>query len=96
MLKKLSVAIAVGALACATSASVASAKQHAKHVAAAPAQAQTIPGVNPMTNAASTAAVANPQSYAAAAGVNPMTSAPPTPAVANPQPYTKVPGVNPL
>jgi hypothetical protein len=96
MLKKLAVTIAISALACATSASIALAKHHAQHTAAAPAQAQTIPGVNPMTNAAPATAVANPQSYAAAPGVNPMSNAPPTPAVGNPQPYTKVPGVNPM
>jgi len=96
-MNKFAVAIAVSTLACVTSASVALAKHHhAKPAATPPAQAQAIPGVNPMTNAAPTAAVANPQKYAAAPGVNPMTSAPATPAVANPQPYTKVPGVNPL
>ena len=94
-MNKFAVAIAVSALACVTSASAALAKHHAKPAATPPAQAQTIPGVNPMTNAAATPAVANPQRYAAAPGVNPMTSAPPTPAVANPQPYAKVPGVNP-
>ncbi len=94
MLKTLAVAVAVSTLACGTWASAAPVKHQAKP--AAPAQAQAIPGVNPMTIAAPTAAVANPQPFAAQPGVNPMTSAAPIPAVANPQPYVKVPGVNPL
>lgn len=71
-MKKLAVAIAVSALACGMSTSAALAKHHAKHVAAPPAQAQTIPGVNPMTNAAPTPAVANPQPYVKVPGVNPL------------------------
>ncbi len=70
MLKTLAVAVAVSALACGMSASAASAKHHAKP--AATPQAQTIPGVNPMTNAAPIPAVANPQPYVKVPGVNPM------------------------
>jgi hypothetical protein len=72
MLKKLAVAIAVSALACGMLAPPALAKHHAQHVAAPAAQSQTIPGVNPMTNAAPTPAVANPQPYVKVPGVNPM------------------------
>ncbi len=71
MLKKLAVAIAVSALACGTSALAASAK-HRATPAAPPAQAQTIQGVNPMTNAPPTPAVANPQPYVKVPGVNPL------------------------
>jgi len=71
-MKKFAVAIAVSTLACVTSVSVALAKHHAKPAATPPAQAQTIPGVNPMTNAAPTPAVANPQPYTKVPGVNPL------------------------
>jgi hypothetical protein len=74
MIKKTIVAIAVAAIACAAGASTASAAGH-KHKAAAPTpapQAQTIPGVNPMTNSPATPAVANPKPYEKQPGVNPM------------------------
>ena len=72
MLKRFAVAITVGTLACGLSASAALAKHQAKPVAPQPSQAQTIPGVNPMTNAAPATAVANPQPYVKVPGVNPM------------------------
>jgi ABC-type glycerol-3-phosphate transport system substrate-binding protein len=74
MIKKTIVAIAVAAIACAAGASTASAAKH-KHTAAAPppaSQAETIPGVNPMTNASPTPAVKNAQPFAKQPGVNPM------------------------
>lgn len=72
MIKKTILAIAVAAIACAAGASTASAAKH-KAVAPAPsAQAETIPGVNPMSNAPATPAVANPQPYVKQPGVNPM------------------------
>ena len=46
--------------------------KHATHAATPPAKAETIPGVNPMTNAAPTPAVEHPQSYTKVPGVNPM------------------------
>jgi hypothetical protein len=72
MLKKLAVAVTVSALACGMSASAASAKHRAKPATTPPAQAQTIPGVNPMTNAAPIPAAANPQPYVKVPGVNPL------------------------
>jgi hypothetical protein len=72
LIKNIAVAIAVSAIACATWASSASAKQHPKHTPAAPAQAGTIPGVNPMTNAAPIPAVDHPAPYVRVQGVNPM------------------------
>jgi len=74
MIKKTVVAITVSAIACAAWTSSASAAKHKQHtaVAAPPAQAQAIPGVNPMTNAAPTPAVANPQPFTKQPGVNPM------------------------
>lgn len=74
MIKKTIVAIAAAAIACAAGASTASAAKH-KHKAVAPTpppQAQTIPGVNPMTNAAPTPAVKNAQPFSKQPGVNPM------------------------
>jgi hypothetical protein len=38
--------------------------------------AETIPGVNPMTNAGVIPPVSQPQTYAPIQGVNPMTNAP--------------------
>ena len=73
MLRTLAVATAVTALACGTwapNASAAAKKHHANPPAAA--HAETIPGVNPMTNANPTPAVANPQPYVKVPGVNPM------------------------
>ena len=73
MIKKTVIAVAVSAIACAAWTSSASAKHHVKHKMAAPAaQAQAMPGVNPMTNAPATPAVANPQPFAHQPGVNPM------------------------
>lgn len=78
MIGKTVVAIAVSALASVAFAPGASAaKHHAKHEAkSAPqspaAQGETIPGVNPMTNAAPTPPAEHPQSYAPVPGVNPM------------------------
>jgi hypothetical protein len=74
MIKKTVVAIAVSAIACAAWASSASAAKHKHHaaVAAPAANAETIPGVNPMTNAPATPAVANPQPFVRQPGVNPM------------------------
>ena len=73
MIKKTVVAIAVSAIACAAWTSSASAAKHKRQAAAAkpPAQAETIPGVNPMTNAPPTPAVANPQPFVKHPGVNP-------------------------
>jgi hypothetical protein len=74
MIKKTIVAIAVAAITCAAGATTASAAKH-KHKAAAPtppAQAETIPGANPMTNAPATPAVANPKPFEKQPGVNPM------------------------
>jgi hypothetical protein len=70
MTKKTIVAIAVGAIACAAWTSSASAAKHKTPVP--PAQAESIPGVNPMTNAPPTPAVANPAKYTPQPGVNPM------------------------
>ena len=77
MIKKTVIAIAVSAIACAAWASSASAKQHVKHhaghMAPAPAaQAEAIPGVNPMTNAPATKAVEHPAPFVRQPGVNPM------------------------
>ena len=74
MIKKTVVAIAVSAIACAAWASSASAAKHKHHTAVAepPAKSETIPGVNPMTNAPATPAVANPQPFVRQPGVNPM------------------------
>ena len=72
MIKKTVVAIAVSAIACAAWTSSASAAKHKQKMAPPPAKAETIPGVNPMTNAAPTPAVANPQPYTRQPGVNPM------------------------
>ena len=74
MIKKTVIAIAISSIACAAWTSSASAAKHKRHVAAAapPAQAQTIPGVNPMTNAPASPAVANPQPFVKQPGVNPM------------------------
>jgi hypothetical protein len=78
MIKKTVIAIAVSALACVAFAPGASAaKHHAKQQATSvpqspAAQAETIPGVNPMTNAAPTPAVEHPQSFTRVPGVNPM------------------------
>ena len=77
MIKKTVIAIAVSAIACAAWASSASAKHHvkhhARHMAPAPsAQAESIPGVNPMTNAAPTKAVEHPVPFVRQPGVNPM------------------------
>jgi len=69
------VAVAVAALACVAFASSASAKhpKHPAHVAQAPdSKAETIPGVNPMTNASPTPAVEHPATYTKVPGVNPM------------------------
>jgi hypothetical protein len=74
MIKKTVVAIAVSALACgAWASSAAAAKHHAKHAAPAPAaKAETIPGVNAMTNAPAIPAVEHPAPYSRLPGVNPM------------------------
>ena len=72
MIKKTVVAIAVSAIACVAWASSATAAKHKQQMAAPSAKAETIPGVNPMTNAAPTPAVANPQPYVRQPGVNPM------------------------
>jgi hypothetical protein len=101
MMRKIAVAVAASALACVAFAPGAFAAKHHKQAAPAPAaQAETIPGVNPMTNAAATPSgphAAAPGAHAETIpGVNPMTNAPPTPAVSNPATYDKVPGVNPM
>lgn len=76
MTKKAVLALAVSALACGLWASGASAaKHHAKHhkqAAAAPSTAETIPGVNPMTNAPAAQPVTKPAPYTRVPGVNPM------------------------
>jgi len=73
MFRTLAVATVVTALACATWApSASAAKKHAKATPPEPAHAETIPGVNPMTNAPPAAPVANPQPYNKVPGVNPM------------------------
>jgi hypothetical protein len=73
MIKKAVIAIAVSAIACAAWTSTASAKHHAGHMASAPAaQAETIPGVNPMTNAPAAKAVEHPAPFVRQPGVNPM------------------------
>jgi hypothetical protein len=73
MIKKTVVAIAVSAIACAAWTSSAAAKKHARHMASAPAaQAETIPGVNPMTNAPAAKAVEHPAPFVRQPGVNPM------------------------
>lgn len=73
MIKKTVVAVAVSAIACAAWASSASAAtRHKQKMAEPPAKAETIPGVNPMTNAAPTPAVTNPQPFTHQPGVNPM------------------------
>lgn len=73
MIKKTVVAIAVSAIACAAWASSASAaKQPKQKTSTPPAQAETIPGVNPMTNAPAAPAVSNPQPFVRQPGVNPM------------------------
>ncbi len=71
MSNKLAIAVTVTALAFGAWAPNALAAK--KHAAPAPApQAQTIPGVNPMTNAKPTPAVATPQPYSKVPGVNPL------------------------
>jgi hypothetical protein len=78
MIKKTVIAIAVSALASIAFASGASAakhhtKQQAKSATPSPAaQAETIPGVNPMTNAAPIPPAEHPQSFNPVPGVNPM------------------------
>ena len=77
MIKKTVIAIAVSAIACAAWTSTASAKHHvkhhARHMASAPAaQAESIPGVNPMTNAPAVKAVEHPAPFVRQPGVNPM------------------------
>ena len=81
MMRKTLVAVALSALACVAVTSSASAKHHTKHPvhAAQPSTAETIPGVNPMTNAGATPAVSQPTTYAPIDGVNPMTNAPAIP-----------------
>ncbi|HEY1544523.1 MAG TPA: hypothetical protein VGG01_19160 [Xanthobacteraceae bacterium] len=78
MTKKTIIALAISAIACTAWTSTAIAAKH-KHKMAAPAahaQAQTrgetIPGVNPMTNAPSTPAVEHPAAFEHMPGANPM------------------------
>ena len=73
MISKVTVALLATALATAALASTTSAapKHPAKHVAT-PAQAETIAGVNPMTNAPPSAPVAHPQPFVRIYGPNPM------------------------
>jgi LPS O-antigen subunit length determinant protein (WzzB/FepE family) len=73
MTKKTIIALAVIALASTAWTSNALAAKP-KHKAAAPAapQAETVPGVNPMTNAPPAPAVEHPAAYQKMPGVNPM------------------------
>jgi len=72
MTKKTIVAIAVSAIACAAWTSSASAAKKHNAPASPPAQAETIPGVNPMTNAPASKPVENPKPFEHQPGVNPM------------------------
>ena len=76
MLKKTIVALAISAIACTawTSNVMAAKHKHKMAVPAAHAQAQveTIPGVNPMTNAPAAPAVAHPAAVDHLPGANPM------------------------
>ena len=80
MTRKAALGIVVGVLACGMWATGASAKRHRAHhahaatqsAAPAAAKAETIPGVNPMTNAGPTPAVENKAKYEKVPGVNPM------------------------
>jgi hypothetical protein len=98
MIRTTVIAIAMSAIASAAWTTNASAKHHAKHTASAPAaQADTIPGVNPMTNApASRSAEPSAAPAETIAGVNPMTNAPASKAVEHPAPYARIQGANPM
>ena len=74
MIRKSVLTVAIGALALAVGASSAlAAKKHRGTTHAAAAQAaETIPGVNPMTNAPASPAVTNPGPVTKMPGVNPM------------------------
>jgi hypothetical protein len=72
MTKKTVIALAISAVACMAWTSNAMAAKH-KHKAATPAaQAEAIPGVNPMTNAPAAPAVEHAQKFEHVQGVNPM------------------------
>ncbi len=72
MTKKTIIALAISAIACTAWTSNALAAKHKHKMAAPAAQAETIPGVNPMTNAPSIPAVEHPAAYQKMPGVNPM------------------------
>jgi hypothetical protein len=100
MTKQTIIMIAMSAIATMAWTSSASAAEQ-KHPIAVPAahasvQADQLPGVNPMTNAAPIRAVDHPMQAQATRGTNPMINAPPTPAVQHPLAFTHVPGDNPM
>jgi hypothetical protein len=75
MTKKMIVALAISALACTAWTSNAMAAKHKHKVPAAhaqAAQAETIPGANPMTNAPPVPAVEHPAPVDHLPGANPM------------------------
>jgi hypothetical protein len=72
MTKKTIIALAISAIACTAWTSNALAAK--KHKPAAPPahQAEALPGVNPMSNAPATPAVAHPAAFQHVPGTNPM------------------------
>jgi hypothetical protein len=73
MTRKIIIALAISAIACTAWTSNALAAKHKRKIAAPPAtQAETIQGVNPMSNAPQTPAVAHPGGIDHMPGANPM------------------------